>query len=133
MDIRVSVPWAMKCWSCSEEYIVKKCQGACCRRSGGGILVAVLSREEKRLVEKGCTIQEGVILPDERGLCPFQSDIGLCHLHGDGKPFGCIISPWALNTAGTLICRYRYSRMKCFGKGNPAHDIFRSGLEYLFG
>jgi hypothetical protein len=60
----------------------------------------------------------------------------LCGLHGtDVKPFGCIASPFTLNSNGTLIVRNRYKLLRCYSDGRrlPAYVAFRASLDLILG
>ena len=77
----------------------------------------------------------GLLQPDpETGLCPFKRSDGLCGLHGTPEKFlGCVVSPFTLNAAGTVIIRNRYTKMACHGAGEPAYRVFRPSLVAMFG
>lgn len=118
---------------CSTEYIRDTCQGRCCD-SPDGAKVAIHPSEANRFAEKGATVVENFIQPDERGKCPFKTDEGFCGVH-DAKPFGCAASPFTLNENGTLIVRNRFRRMICY-KGDgaiPAYKAHPVSLRRMFG
>lgn len=119
---------------CEADYIRTVCQGRCCQGSKG-ILVVVHKTEQVRIEELGAVVENGLIVPDDRGLCSFKSDEGFCKIHGREKPFGCQASPFTLNKAGTLIVRNRYRVLRCYKCEGalPAYQAHRWSLESIFG
>jgi len=131
--IKVSNKWLQKRFMCSYDYITKECKGGCCQGSSR-LLISLLPKEEEWFMQNGRRVENHLLCGNSRGLCPEKSNEGLCNLHRtDKKPFGCIVSPFTINRNNTLIIRYRYSRLKCFGKGQPAYKVFKTSLDLLFG
>lgn len=123
---------------CDPDYIRDVCHGACCRRSAGGISVAVAPIEVAALVRRGAVVIDGMVQPAiGSGVCPFQHGMThLCTIHDTGdKPFGCIASPFVLTSRDTLVVRNRYRLLKCYDDGQriPAYRAFRASLVLLFG
>jgi len=122
---------------CEPGYIASVCHGACCQSSGraGGTLITIHPQEEAAIALRGGVVREGILQP-QAGKCPFKQGDGLCGLHGTvDKPFGCIASPFTLNTKGTLIVRNRYRCLRCYKAEPclPAYKTFRASLNLLFG
>lgn len=119
---------------CELNYVRGTCKGRCCEGSGG-IMVTVHESEREAIEAKGCTVKDGFIVADKRGLCPFKSDDGLCTIHGREKPFGCQASPFTLNEKGVLVVRNRYRLLKCFKceGSKPAHEAHHWSLQAIFG
>lgn len=119
---------------CEKEYIVNNCKGRCCEGSDR-ILVSIHKSEQNKFIKKGAKIKDGFLVP-VNGLCPFKTKEGLCGTHQD-KPFGCIISPFTLNTNNTLIVRNRYRLLNCFKRKDvkkyPVYISHKQSLIYLFG
>lgn len=126
---------------CTPEFIRDVCRASCCRSSTqpSGILVTIHPLEQRAVEERGAVVENGRLVPrpgEKR--CPFQSGASyLCALHGsEAKPFGCIASPFTLNSSGTLIVRNRYRMLKCYrhpARQLPAYVAFRSSLDLIFG
>jgi hypothetical protein len=119
---------------CEANFITGTCRGRCCE-SSGGIMVAVHATEQAAIEAKGATVQNGFIVADSRGLCPFKTDDGFCGIHGREKPFGCQASPFTLNDNGTLIVRNRYRALKCYACEGalPAYQAHAWSLEAVLG
>ena len=119
---------------CEEGYIKAVCRGRCCQGTGK-ILVTVHPTEQGYIERMGATVQDGFIVADARGLCPFKTDGGLCSIHGDHKPFGCRASPFTLTHKGTLIIRNRYRLLRCYGSDGsvPAYEAHLWSLGQIFG
>jgi hypothetical protein len=126
---------------CELNYIRNVCKGACCRSStaAGGTLVTIHPSEQAAVEAAGAKVQNGMIV-SVRKRCPFQEKTTeLCGVHDTpAKPFGCIASPFTLNSSGTLIVRNRYRSLKCFkddrdGPAPPAYRAFRASLDIIFG
>lgn len=104
---------------CDPDFIRDVCQARCCRSTTDptGTAIVVTPSEAVRLRRRGVTVDDdtGRVAPVDRR-CPFQRhDDHLCALHDtDDKPAGCTISPFTINTNGTLIVRNRYRRLPCF-------------------
>lgn len=138
MNCKLSARWARTMFHpCTPEYIREVCGGRCCRSSAGGISVAVSGAEAACLRGMGARVCRGLVLPDERGLCPFQLDDGLCRIHGEEQPDGCVLSPFTLHaTAPTIIIRHRYLHLPCHRVGPrllPAYRAFPGSLQLLLG
>lgn len=128
---------------CEPDYIRDVCHAACgCRGSSsepakrlGGICVTVHDSETDHIANLGATVLNGFILPDDRGMCPFNDKDGLCGIHDKGKPFGCAASPFTLNDNDTLIVRNRYRLLKCYKDDGavPAYVAHRASLDRIFG
>lgn len=119
---------------CTEDFIKDVCKGRCCEGSDG-ISVVIHHTEEEHIKSLGAEIEDGFILPDERGLCPFKADSGFCEIHDKGKPFGCAASPFTISPGGTLIVRNRYRLLKCYKSEGavPAYAVHRWSLDQIFG
>lgn len=133
--VKISAKWASHKFCCEPGYIKKTCHGRCCDAGGGKTLISLLPGEAERFVGDGVSVNRGTLSADEKTKkCPFKEKVGFCKLHGmDTKPFGCIASPFTLNSADTLIVRHRYSMLKCHGRGKPAYITFRASLDLIFG
>lgn len=119
---------------CSVAYIEDVCHGRCCE-SSKGLSVVVHQNEERRISGLGAKIENGYIIQDHRGLCPFKSNAGLCTIH-DQKPLGCKASPFTFNDNRTLIVRNRYRLLKCYKSAiepAPAYAAHRWSLIAIFG
>ncbi len=133
IEVKVSGKWARHLFGCTVDYIKTTCHGRCCQGTGR-ILVSLTPEEETTQTLLGKTVEGGRLQADDRGLCPWKCDDGLCRLHGTrDKPLGCVASPFTINAGGTLIVRHRYSLMKCHGHGLPAYVTFRASLDRIFG
>lgn len=133
--IKISVKWLNHLFDCNEYYIEKHCKGRCCEGIKGKILVSLLPNEVVLHRKTGNRVENGLLQPDKAtNKCPYKDKRGFCDLHFTlHKPFGCKVSPFTINKNDTLIIRYRYSRLKCHGKGLPAYKTFRTSLNLLFG
>jgi hypothetical protein len=132
---------------CEPDYIRNVCKAGCEFSSTReeGILVTIHPSEEPRIKALGGKVENGLLLPvlgdtprGVRNRCSFQeaNGSGLCTLHfTPDKPFGCIASPFTLNSNGTLIVRHRYISLKCYNDGRklPAYVAFRASLDLIFG
>jgi DNA modification methylase len=126
---------------CSPDYIRTTCHGHCCEAkdspTGTGTMIPVSALEQPRIEALGARIVNGLIQPRPgEKQCPFKTSEGMCDLHTKGeKPFGCIASPFMLNSNDTLIIRNRYKLMNCRRKDGrtPAYKVFRASLDQFFG
>lgn len=122
---------------CDPEYIRDVCHASCCRSSTaeGGALVTIHPSEEEKIRAAGGRVRHGLLVVESG--CTFQKKSGLCGLHGtDAKPFGCIASPFTLNSNDTLIVRNRYRTLKCYEDGDdpqPAYKAFAASLRLICG
>ena len=124
---------------CGPECISKGCVSKCCDAPThpDGMRVHV-SKSEAAVLKKlyGTKTKNGFIQPKEGcRVCPFKLENYLCGLwQNPARPFGCIVSPFALNKNNTLIIRNRYKLLPCYDSenGQPAYITFRSSLEALF-
>jgi len=139
-SVKVSAASArLRFHGCDPDYIRTTCHASCCRSSQrqGGCLVTVHPSEQAAIEQLGGVVEGGLLQPrDGEHGCPFQDADGLCSLHDtEAKPFGCIASPFTLNTNGTLIVRNRYKSLKCYQKnqGMPAYRAFRASIDLIFG
>jgi len=132
--ITISSKWANHLFNCTPEYIKKHCRGRCCQGSDK-ILISLLPMEAEAQEGDGHKTENGLLLADPgTGKCPHKLPNGLCAVHGTAlKPFGCIASPFTLNSGNTLIIRNRYAMMKCHGQGKPAYETFRASLDLILG
>jgi len=132
--VKVSSKWLRHKFACSVDYIKNVCHGGCCEGSGR-ILISLLPDEQESHRQAGFDVKDGLLQADPKtGKCPHKLSSGLCGVHGtDMKPFGCIASPFTLNSNNTLIVRNRYTRMKCHGQGELAYKVFRASLDLIFG
>jgi hypothetical protein len=136
--INVSGKMARLCFQkCTPEYIRDVCHGRCCTsHSHGGALIAVHEFERPAVEHAGGIVIDG-LLRTIAGRCPFQDpETFLCTVHGtDAQPLGCSVSPFKLNSKGTLVIRRRYVSMCCYSKGGgtPAYIAHRRSLEMVFG
>lgn len=119
---------------CSISFIKNVCKGYCCEGTTGLSIPVVEGEEQDRIESLGATIQDGLMYPDERGLCPFKNNDGLCAIN-DKKPFSCTVSPFSLNKTDTLIVRNRYRMLLCYKCENsmPAYLAHRWSLVSIFG
>lgn len=119
--------------SCDAEYTSGVCNGRCCEGSDG-ISVIVHPSETKRIEALGATVQDGYMVADDRGLCPFKTSGGQCKHHGD-KPMGCKASPFTFTDSGLLVVRNRYRLLRCYNceGAEPAYVAHRWSLEQIFG
>jgi DNA modification methylase len=124
---------------CDPEYITTTCHASCCDSSTSptGTMITIHPSEEHKLEPYGVVIAEGFLQPRAgEKKCPFKSAASLCALHQTpDKPFGCIASPFTLNTHNTLIVRHRYKLLRCYDDGPklPAYRAFRASLDLIFG
>ena len=134
IKVKISVANARQLFKgCSVDYIRNVCKGRCCEGTSG-ISVAVHELERTHIESLGGVVKDGMLLADERGLCPFKANDGLCRIHDQGKPLGCIASPFTFNHNNTLIVRNRYRRLGCYRGGTiPAYKAFSTSLVALFG
>ena len=133
--VKVSAKMCRLLFVCNPDYIATICHGRCCNPASGKRLVAITTDETPRIINLGARVDGGFLLPDPAtGLCPFKTPEGLCGVHATDQPFGCKMSPFKLNTTGTLIIRHRYCSMRCHRDGTvAAYLVFRRSLEALFG
>lgn len=121
---------------CKPNYIINNCKGRCCQGTGN-IKVTIHKSEQNRIkgLKEGIKIKDSMLVADDRGLCPFKTDSGLCSIH-DKKPFGCAASPFTLTKKNTLIVRNRYRMLKCYKtdhKKVPAYMAHKQSLVAIFG
>jgi len=140
--IKVSARMArLKFIECGPKCIATGCTAKCCDAPTRptGMFVHILPEEEDSLLTIfGPRVRDGLLLPkdDTSSGCPFKTNKHLCRLHlTSRKPFGCTVSPFALNKSGTLIIRNRYKLLPCYDKdfGLPAYHTFKTSLQMLFG
>ncbi len=118
---------------CDLDFIKNECNATCCEQSTGDTLITVHPLERGNFEDWELN---GNFLESVNGKCLYK-DNNLCGLHGtDKKPFGCIVSPFTLNSNNTLIVRNRYRLFKCYkvteGK-IPVYEAHRHSLVRLFG
>lgn len=123
---------------CDPHYIRDHCHASCCRSSTvkSGVLIAIHPKEQAAIKYLGACIEHGFIVPAAgTRQCPFEVNGHLCALHDTiYKPFGCIASPFTLNSNDTLVIRNRYKLLKCYRGGwLPAYRAFGASLVLLFG
>ena len=135
----------MQKFVCNPDFITNVCHGRCCDGGGQTTLISLLPEEEGYQRDLGVTVENSKICANEQTKkCPHKKDNGLCGLHITGeKPFGCIVSPFKVNSNNTLILRHRYILMPChkFAKEKSigqegvdyAYNIFKEGLIKIFG
>ena len=124
---------------CSPSFIENVCHGKCCDAPSrpDGCMVTINPEEQHNIESLGGVVVNGLLKPrkDKKG-GPFKVD-GLCSLHGTkNKPFGCVASPFTLNSNNTLIVRNRYKMLPCYkaSKGKiPAYKAHKASLELIFG
>ena len=140
-DILVSAACARQMFTeCGPECIRQNgCHGNCCDAPSrpNGTMITVHPTEQHRIESLGGTVRHGMLEPRlGQRVCPFKSD-GLCTLHSArAKPIGCVVSPFTLNSNGTLIVRNRYRMLPCYkgpGIKAPAYQVFYSSLAAIFG
>jgi len=124
---------------CNVDYIKTVCNGSCCN-SSNKLMVTVHDSEKDNILNNPfikIDIEGNFIKPNEKGLCPFKNEYGLCVLHNTiYKPFGCIVSPFTLNKNNTLIVRNRYRLLKCYRiniNKTPVYIAHKFSLVKLFG
>ena len=129
----------LKFIECGPTCIATGCTAKCCDAPThpDGMRVFVDDTEAKALRRRGATVTDNFIrpAPGTRG-CPFKDSGHLCSLHfTPDKPFGCVVSPFALNANGTLIVRNRYKLLPCYDpvNGQPAYRVFQTSLVAIFG
>lgn len=129
---------------CDPDYIRNVCHARCCQSSTAdtGIVVTIHPEEESAISARGGIIKNGLLQPNKgEKVCPFKNKTThLCGLHfTPDKPFGCIASPFTLNSNDTLIVRNRYRLLKCYGdrhpsnKKIPAYKSFSASLSLIVG
>jgi hypothetical protein len=135
VPVTISGKWFRLKWKgCEPGYITTGCKGACCTHSDGKMYVGVLPREEAALRKRGATVKGGLLQPNEKGMCPFQKEDGLCGLHGTrDKPYGCLIGPVLINDNDTLVVRNRAVKLRCYGGSVPGYVSWRLALDTLLG
>ena len=142
VPVRISAASArLKFQGCDPDYIRNVCHGRCCESktspTGTGTMIPVSALEQPKIEARGAHVNNGLIQPRPgEQHCPFKTSEGFCELHGSGdKPFGCIASPFMLNSNDTLIIRNRYKMMNCRLKDGrtPAYKVFRASLDQFFG
>lgn len=126
---------------CTPEFIKEICHGSCCEsHTKGRNTMITVHPSEKEWIDKmlfrsgtGGRIENGLLVTGKK--CPFKTSEDLCSIHTT-KPFGCIASPFTLNTNDTLIVRNRYRMLRCYrikeGKV-PAYIAHRGSLNMLLG
>jgi len=139
-EVRISSAMARLPFNgCDPEYIRTTCHASCCQSSTSptGTIITVHPTEEPAIAARGGVVLAGLLQPragEKR--CPFKNEVNLCGIHfTPDKPFGCIASPFTLNSNGTLIVRNRYKSLKCYNQGPqlPAYVAFRASLDLIFG
>jgi len=124
---------------CDPDYIANVCHASCCDSSTSptGIMVTIHPSEQANIEALGGIVKDGLLQPKVGcKKCPFKQRDSLCGIHFSGyKPFGCIASPFTLNSSDTLIVRNRYRLLKCYNDGRriPAYKAFRASLNLIFG
>ncbi len=135
IKIKISIKSLQQLFTpCSIEYIKTTCLGRCCQGTGK-IKVTIHKSEEQKIKILGGKIKNGFLISDERGLCPFKNNNGLCNIHHE-KPFGCSASPFTLNKNNTLIVRNRYRFLKCYKEKKnkiPVWQAHKGSLINIFG
>lgn len=140
-EIVVSAACARQMFTeCGPECIRQNnCFGNCCDAPSrpNGTMITVHPSEQHRIELLGATVRHGMLEPKPgQRICPFKLH-GLCSLHSAGtKPIGCVVSPFTLNSNGTLIVRNRYRMLPCYkgpGIKAPAYRVFFSSLAAIFG
>jgi Fe-S-cluster containining protein len=140
IPVKVSTKSAvLKFHGCTVEYIRDVCHARCCFHSGSAAMVAIHPSEEHKVrpyLPPGVDIIDGMLTCGTA--CTFiDPTTHLCTLHQtDAKPFGCIASPFTLNSHNTLVIRYRYVSLKCYNDGPgplPAYVAYRTSLDTIFG
>ena len=118
---------------CSEEYVRDVCRSRCCE-SSDGVSIAVHPTERGRIERLGGTVENGYLVADSRGLCPFKTDEGRCRVH-ENKPLGCKASPFTFSDSGRVVVRNRYRRLRCFKCDGavPAYEAHAWSLAAIFG
>tara|TARA_R100000049_G_C1925092_1_gene69623 strand:+ start:194 stop:718 length:525 start_codon:yes stop_codon:yes gene_type:complete len=129
--IKISKKWLLHKFPCSVDYIKNVCHGRCCQGTGR-ILVSLLPEEQEYHRKMGKKVEKGLLQANIRCVCPYKRVDGLCDIHYINKPFGCVVSPFKINSNNTLIMRHRYTKLKCHGTGEPAYKKFRNSLDLLF-
>lgn len=121
---------------CTPDYITSVCHGRCCYSSTApqGTMITIHLSEQAAIEARGASVVDHMLqTPGKR--CPFKTPDELCGLHGTpDKPFGCIASPFTLNSNGTMIVRNRYKALKCYrdgGEKHPAYRVFRASLDRI--
>jgi DNA modification methylase len=137
--VRVSVPMANLLFhGCDKEYIETTCHAKCCESSSSpsGTLITIHPSEQAAIEARGGVVEKGLLVTP-RKKCTFKTPDNLCGLHFTlDKPFGCIASPFTINSNDTLIVRNRYKMLKCYKDGanpKPAYVAFRASLDLIFG
>jgi hypothetical protein len=124
---------------CEPTYIRDVCHAKCCDAPGRptGTLITIHPSEQSRIEAMGAVVQDGLLQPREgERKCPFKTLDHLCGIHFEkGEPFGCIASPFTLNTNDTLIVRNRYKLLPCYNDGprTPAYRAFAESLVLILG
>lgn len=136
LPIKISASSARQRFTaCVPEYITTNCHGRCCKSHDGHAKVTILPHEVKFFKKEGHKVDGGFLVTD--GECPYLDAQGLCKLHGTGnKPFGCTVSPFAINANNTLVVRNRYRMLRCYkceGPKLPAYINFKPSLIAIFG
>ena len=129
----------LKFIECGPECIANGCTAKCCDAPThpDGCIVFIHPTEKAALVARGARVSANFIKPKHGAKgCPFKLSSHLCGLHNTpDKPFGCIVSPFMLNSNDTLIIRNRYKMLPCYQPeiGRPAYHVFFSSLVKIFG
>lgn len=135
MKIKVSVRMMrLRFQHCEKNYINKICKGRCCKQRNES-KITILDEEIKGIESRGGVVKDNRLQLNASGQCPFQIG-GLCILHETPYyPFGCSISPFALNKNNTLIVRHRYISMGCYNtiKALPVYKAQFWSLKHIFG
>ena len=122
---------------CEMGFINNVCKSSCCT-SPKGLFVVIHPTEYDYFIKYGYKVENSLLVPVEKGKCPFYKN-NLCGLHNSGfKPFSCSAAPFRLVGKNTLIIAYRYYALNCYKnhegyKKVPSYVAFKSSLISIIG
>lgn len=140
MKIKVSSKsMRLKFQPCEGEYIQNVCRGQCCHGGKGGAKVYVSKSQQQGFIDRGFNIVDGgffEVKESDDKKCPlWDKSTGFCKEQFTTKPHFCKPSPFYLNKNNTLIAKYRFLRMICYG-GEGAVEMYKAhpwSLEQILG
>lgn len=148
LTVKVSGKWLRKLFApCDPVFVNRHClgKGCCLKKKGhGNILVGVSKSEALPLIKAGAIIEDGILVPEERGdciACHFVDQHGRCTIFDKPwRPISCWASPFTLRVYSKTVVLVVQRRVtvswpcyKCSNYKTPAYIAHRVSLEALFG
>lgn len=117
---------------CQLEYMRDVCHGRCCDAptdpNGCKVIVTPAEAVSYKYEYRVKTVDN--MLVGVNGKCPFKMDDHLCMIHNFGKPLGCTMSPFTVNSNDTIVIKNRNKLMRCY-KAAPAIPAYKAYFNSL--